>query len=65
MRFILFVTTFLLLYSIMHLYAFLRARTAFSLGARAGIPLALFMAVMVLCPVLVRFSKGGYVKHRL
>ena len=59
MRFILFVTTFLLLYSGMHLYGFLKARAAFSFGPRAGVPLALFMAAMMLCPVLVRLSKSA------
>jgi predicted MPP superfamily phosphohydrolase len=59
LRFILFVTTFLLLYSGMHLYGFLKARAAFSFGPRAGIPFALFMTAMMLCPVLVRLSKSA------
>jgi uncharacterized protein len=59
LRFILFVTTFMLLYSGMHLYGFLKARAAFSFGPRAGIPFALFMAAMMLCPILVRFSRSA------
>jgi predicted MPP superfamily phosphohydrolase len=60
LRFFLFATTFLLLYSAMHLYAFVKARAAFSFGPGAGIPLGLFMAAMVFCPLLLRFlNKAG------
>jgi predicted MPP superfamily phosphohydrolase len=59
LRFILFLTTVLLVYSGMHLYGFLKARAAFSFGPRTGVALALFMAAMLLCPVVVRLSKSA------
>ncbi|HNY66713.1 MAG TPA: metallophosphoesterase [Deltaproteobacteria bacterium] len=43
------------LYSAVHVYAFLKVRAAFPFGTAAGLGLGLFMAVMVLTPILVRF----------
>ena len=50
----LFLSVFFLLYSLMHLYAFLKARAAISFGAGAGLLLALFMVVMIVAPLIVR-----------
>ncbi len=50
---LLFLLIFLLIYSSMHTYAFLKAREALSFGAPAGIILALFMLLMILAPLLV------------
>ena len=54
MRFAVFISVFLTLYGLLHSYAFLKVRGAFSLGRWGGVSLALFMAFMVLCPILVR-----------
>lgn len=48
-------TTFLALYSGMHLYGFLKARAAFSFGPGLGALIGLFMTTMVFCPILVRY----------
>jgi len=56
-----FFTVFFLVYGGMHIYAFLKLRTAFAVGLHAVIPLALFMLVMVLAPVVIRLSeKDGH-----
>ena len=54
MRFAVFISVFLTLYGLLHTYAFLKVRGAFSLGRWGSISLALFMAFMVLCPILIR-----------
>ena len=54
MRFAVFISVFLTLYGLLHSYAFLKVRGAFSPGRWGSISLALFMAFMVLCPILVR-----------
>jgi predicted MPP superfamily phosphohydrolase len=54
MRFIIFFTTFLLLYGGMHLYAFLKARRALSPGVGASTVLIIFMVIMMFTPFLVR-----------
>ena len=54
MRFAVFISVFLTLYGLLHSYAFLKVRGAFSLSRWGSISLALFMAFMVLCPILVR-----------
>jgi predicted MPP superfamily phosphohydrolase len=58
LRFILFISTFLTLYSAIHFYAFMKARKALSLGGGAAALLVLFMLVMVFSPVLVRLSEN-------
>jgi predicted MPP superfamily phosphohydrolase len=50
----LFFLTFFLTYGAVHLYVFLKARTALGLGLGISIGLALFLATMVLAPVVVR-----------
>ena len=57
----LFLLTFFLLYGAMHLYVFLKARAAFAFGRGISIYIILFMLIMVLAPLIVRFSeKHGF-----
>ncbi|MBI4685835.1 MAG: metallophosphoesterase [Nitrospirae bacterium] len=53
----LFLTTFFLLYGGMHLYAFLKTRSALAFSTNTGIYLILFMTVMVFSPFIIRFSE--------
>lgn len=41
----------------MHVYAFLKTRSALNLSAKSGIPLAAYMAVMVFSPFIVHYSE--------
>jgi predicted MPP superfamily phosphohydrolase len=50
----LFLISFLSIYGAVHIYAFLKIRSAFPLGAAAGFALGLFMAAMTCSPILVR-----------
>jgi predicted MPP superfamily phosphohydrolase len=50
----LFLTIFSLLYSLLHAYAFIRAKQALAFGFSASFPIVIFMFIMVLCPVIVR-----------
>jgi len=54
LRFAVFISVFLTLYGLLHFYAFLKVRCAFSLSRWGSISLALFMAFMVFFPILVR-----------
>lgn len=57
----LFLLTFFLLYGSIHLYAFLRARAVFAFSAATGVFLAAFMLIMIVSPVVIRFSeKAGF-----
>ena len=57
----LFLLTFFLLYSGMHLYFFARIRGAFHLSSVGVIGLIIFMVIMILAPVAVRmFERHGY-----
>jgi predicted MPP superfamily phosphohydrolase len=51
----LFLTTFFLLYGLLHLYAFLKTRSALSLRAKAEIPIIAFMALMLFSPLIVHY----------
>ena len=53
----LFLVTFILLYSGLNLYAFLKARTALSLGMFSSICVSVFLIIMILAPILVRVSE--------
>lgn len=53
----LFFLTFFLLYSGLHVYAFLKARAAFAFGTIALISISLFMLLMILAPFLIRVSE--------
>lgn len=49
------------IYSVVHVYAFFRLRSAFPFGPLSGILLGLFMATMILSPILVRLiERGGH-----
>jgi predicted MPP superfamily phosphohydrolase len=52
-RLFFFLLIFLSLYAGLHLYGFLKARSALSLGPMTAIPLAIFMAIMIFAPVMV------------
>lgn len=57
----LFLLTFFLLYGSMHLYAFLKARSALAFSTATGVCVALFMLIMVFAPIIIRFSeKAGF-----
>jgi len=57
----LFLLTFFVLYGGMHLYALLKARSAFGFGPAVLVLLAVFMLIMVLAPVIIRISeKAGF-----
>jgi predicted MPP superfamily phosphohydrolase len=51
----LFLATFFLLYGLLHLYAFLKTRSALSLRAKAEVPIIAFMALMLFSPLLVHY----------
>jgi predicted MPP superfamily phosphohydrolase len=51
---IMFFLIFLLIYGSLHLYMFLKARTALGFGTGVGILVSLFLALMVFAPILVR-----------
>lgn len=53
----LFLLTFFLLYSGLHLYIFIKMRGALALGPVTTIFLVFFMAVMISAPVLIRMSE--------
>jgi uncharacterized protein len=54
LRIAVFISIFLTLYGLIHSYAFLKVRYAFSLSRWGSISLALLMTFMVLCPILIR-----------
>ena len=57
----LFLLSFFLIYGGVHLYAFLKVKAAFALSSSVSIPVALWMGVMVLAPVIVHLSeKAGH-----
>lgn len=60
---ILFLLIFLLVYGGLHLYMFLKAKTAFAVGTKTSISLLLFMAIMVFAPILVRLFEKPGVEH--
>ena len=53
-RLILFLLIFTSIYGILHFYAFMKARKAFSLGLAGALPLAIFMVIMLFAPIIVR-----------
>ena len=57
----LFLLSFFSLYSLAHFYVFLKARAALALGPKTSIVLLLFMATMILAPLVVRVAEhNGY-----
>jgi uncharacterized protein len=55
MRFIIFLTVFLSLYSGLHLYGFLSAKRALIPGPKVNTVVILFMILMIFAPIIVRF----------
>jgi uncharacterized protein len=55
----LFVLIFLSLYTLLHIYVFLKARAAFGFGKRVGILLAILFALMIASPIIVRLSENS------
>ena len=56
----LFLVYFFTLYTVAHLYAFLKARAALGVGLKGSLSLALFMLLLVASPVLIRtLERGG------
>jgi len=54
---ILFLFTFFLVYGSLHLYVFLKLRAAFTIGMQTTVFLALFMVLMILSPIIVRYAE--------
>ena len=54
MRFIIFLTVFLSLYSGLHIYGFLSVKRALSPGPKTSAVVILFMALMIFAPIMVR-----------
>ncbi len=52
-----FLSIFFLIYTAAHLYVFIKARAAFGFGFSAGVPLAVFMLVMIVSPLLVYYAE--------
>jgi hypothetical protein len=50
----LFLLTFISLYGAIHLYLFVKARSAFALGLGASVAMGLFLTAMVVAPIAVR-----------
>lgn len=59
----LFFTVFFLLYGLVHLYVFLKARHAYNLKVITGIPVAVFMLGMMFTPVIVRLTEKAGHEH--
>ena len=55
-----FLIIFFIIYGGMHLYASRKARIAFSFGTKVAVPFYLFMLLMVLAPMLVRFLERSH-----
>jgi predicted MPP superfamily phosphohydrolase len=55
----LFLLTFSLIYSLLHGYAFIRAKQALAFGPAATVPVVIFMLIMIFCPVLVRVIENA------
>ncbi len=59
----LFLIIFLLIYSGIHFYAFLKVRAAFAPGTAYSLSLIIFMSLMVFTPFIVRISEGYGFEH--
>ncbi len=54
----LFLLTFFIVYGGIHVYAFIKAKVALGFGIAAGLPLALFMLIMIVAPVITHYSEN-------
>jgi predicted MPP superfamily phosphohydrolase len=55
----LFLSSFLVLYSLLNAYLFVRARTALQFGAWVAIPFLIFLLAMVVAPIMVQLSENA------
>ena len=55
----LFLTVFFFIYSLLHFYLFMRAKTALGFGPAVAIPLALFLAVMITTPIAIHLLENA------
>jgi predicted MPP superfamily phosphohydrolase len=53
----LFLVTFFILYGLLHLYAFLKAKSALSFSPKIGSLVIAFMAVMLFSPLIINYSE--------
>jgi predicted MPP superfamily phosphohydrolase len=60
---IFFLLIFLLIYGGLHLYMFLKAKTALAFGTKTSICVLLFMVIMVFAPILVRLFEKPGIEH--
>ncbi len=56
---LLFLTGFFFIYSVMHLYLLVRAKSALHLGLSSVMPLALIMIVMIVSPIIIRLLENA------
>lgn len=54
---VLFLSSFLLLYSLLNAYLFVRARNALQFGPWVAIPLVIFLLLMIVAPIMVQLSE--------
>ena len=54
-----FLTVFFFIYSLLHLYLFMRAKTALGLGPAVAVPLVLFLVVMITAPIAMHLSENA------
>jgi uncharacterized protein len=54
-----FLSVFLLLYGGLHIYGFLKAKAALAFSSVVGIPLAGFLLIMILAPVIVHYMENS------
>lgn len=59
MTFLLFIATFTSIYTSLHVYAFLKLRKAVAMSGASTAPVALFMILMILTPILVRVLESA------
>lgn len=52
-----FLTLFFLVYSLLHTYAFMKAKSVLAFNVKAGILVYIFMVIMILSPVIVRAAE--------
>ncbi len=55
----LFLSLFFLIYSLLHFYLFMRAKTALGISGAVAFPLAVFLVVMITAPVVIHLSENA------
>ncbi len=56
---LLFLTGFFFIYSLMHFYLLMRAKSALNLNMSGVLPLALFMIIMIVSPIIIRLLENA------